>query len=322
MGAAERWSPDELSAPDAYIRLGAMRGSPCVVIDEPTDDCPLPAGLPAVVIALVKEDMSVEAADVVVATDDDLAVIVDAVAASPRASVVLAQLLRLQQTLSPLNALAAESFAYSTLQGGHEFAQWLAGRGARVRKPDAARRVRVEFADGGRTALVTLDRPRLFNLYDAAMRDALVEAMSVVVADVTVSRVELRGAGKSFCAGGDPAEFGTTHDTALAHLIRTSANAAPLMLAAAHKLHALVQGAAVGAGCELAAFASHVTATADATFSLPEVSMGLIPGAGGTVSVTSRIGRHRTAWMALTGARIDATTALAWGLVDAITAAR
>ena len=46
--------------------------------------------------------------------------------------------------------------------------------------------------------------------------------------------------------------------------------------------------------------------------------MGLVPGAGGTVSVTARVGRHRTAWLALTGERIDARTALDWGLVDAV----
>jgi enoyl-CoA hydratase/carnithine racemase len=46
--------------------------------------------------------------------------------------------------------------------------------------------------------------------------------------------------------------------------------------------------------------------------------MGLIPGAGGTVSITKRIGRWRTAWLALSGARLDAATALAWGLVDEV----
>jgi enoyl-CoA hydratase/carnithine racemase len=47
--------------------------------------------------------------------------------------------------------------------------------------------------------------------------------------------------------------------------------------------------------------------------------MGLVPGAGGTVSIPRRIGRHRCAWMALTGATVDAETALDWGLVDAVT---
>jgi enoyl-CoA hydratase len=46
--------------------------------------------------------------------------------------------------------------------------------------------------------------------------------------------------------------------------------------------------------------------------------MGLVPGAGGTVSLPRRIGRHRTAWLALSGRRIDAPTALAWGLVDRV----
>ncbi|MDQ6696224.1 MAG: enoyl-CoA hydratase/isomerase family protein, partial [Actinomycetota bacterium] len=54
------------------------------------------------------------------------------------------------------------------------------------------------------------------------------------------------------------------------------------------------------------------------TFRLPELAMGLVPGAGGTVSLPRRIGRHRTAWLALTGASIDAPTALDWGLVDTI----
>ena len=72
----------------------------------------------------------------------------------------------------------------------------------------------------------------------------------------------------------------------------------------------------MGAGCELAAFAGNVVAAADATFSLPELGMGLVPGAGGTVSVTRRIGRHRAARFAITGDRIDAPTAQRWGLVD------
>ena len=68
---------------------------------------------------------------------------------------------------------------------------------------------------------------------------------------------------------------------------------------------ARVHGPSVGSGVELAAFAGRVVAAPDATFALPEVAMGLVPGAGGTVSIPARIGRHRTAWLALTGERID-----------------
>jgi enoyl-CoA hydratase/carnithine racemase len=79
-----------------------------------------------------------------------------------------------------------------------------------------------------------------------------------------------------------------------------------------------VHGACIGAGVELPAFAHRVTAAANSHFQLPELKMGLLPGAGGCVSLSRRIGRHRTALLCLTGRRINAATALAWGLVDDI----
>jgi enoyl-CoA hydratase/carnithine racemase len=69
---------------------------------------------------------------------------------------------------------------------------------------------------------------------------------------------------------------------------------------------------------EMAAFCGWVEAHEDSVIGLPELSLGLIPGAGGTVSVTRRIGRWRTAYLVLTGRTVDAATALTWGLVDAI----
>ena len=101
---------------------------------------------------------------------------------------------------------------------------------------------------------------------------------------------------------------------------RSAANAAPWFDRLANRIIVRVHGAAVGAGAELAAFAGRVEATADAWFSLPEVGMGLIPGAGGTVSIPRRVGRQRAARMCLTGERLDAPTAVAWGLVDELVA--
>jgi enoyl-CoA hydratase/carnithine racemase len=74
----------------------------------------------------------------------------------------------------------------------------------------------------------------------------------------------------------------------------------------------------MGAGAELPAFAGRVVAHPATRFALPELSLGLVPGAGGTVSLPRRIGRHRTALLGLTGTPINATTAFEWGLVDAI----
>ena len=64
--------------------------------------------------------------------------------------------------------------------------------------------------------------------------------------------------------------------------------------------------------------ATTVVADSNTFFQLPEIKLGLLPGAGGTVSILRRIGRHRTAYLALSARRINAATALEWGLVDEI----
>jgi enoyl-CoA hydratase/carnithine racemase len=84
------------------------------------------------------------------------------------------------------------------------------------------------------------------------------------------------------------------------------------------RVTAHVHGACIGAGVEIPAFCARVHATPDAVFRLPEVAMGLIPGAGGTASLPRRIGRFRTNYLALSGFEIDANTAQRWGLVDLI----
>ena len=128
----------------------------------------------------------------------------------------------------------------------------------------------------------------------------------------------LEGEGPAFSAGGDLDEFGTATDLAQAHVIRTSRSPALLVHCQRAKVRAHLQGACVGAGIEIPAAGGHVQATGDAWFRLPEIGMGLIPGAGGTTSIPRRIGRHRTLWWALQDLRLDARIALEWGLVDAI----
>jgi enoyl-CoA hydratase/carnithine racemase len=149
------------------------------------------------------------------------------------------------------------------------------------------------------------------------MRDELMDALALAAAEPTLE-VVLRAAGASFCSGGDLDEFGTFPDPATAHLVRTTRSPARLLAGMAERVRAEVHGACIGAGIELAALARYVVATPDAFFQLPEVGMGLIPGAGGTASLPRRIGRQRTAYLALTGRRLDAATARAWGLIDAI----
>jgi enoyl-CoA hydratase/carnithine racemase len=149
------------------------------------------------------------------------------------------------------------------------------------------------------------------------MRDALAEALGFALEHPDAPSVVLCGAGPAFSAGGDLDEFGRADDAGRAHLIRTLRSPAALVHALGDRITARLHGACVGAGIEVPAAAGRVTAAPGSFFRLPEVSMGLIPGAGGTASIPRRIGRHRAAWMAISGADVDLATALAWGLVDA-----
>jgi enoyl-CoA hydratase/carnithine racemase len=237
----------------------------------------------------------------------------EAMARNPEASAALLDVLRRTENLDVDAALEIESRTYSDLLGGGEFAAWLATRGPMPPPESGAQPVLLER--DGDELVITLNRPEQHNAYTAAMRDALVEALDLAVLD-PVLHVTLRGAGRSFCSGGDLAEFGTTPDLAAAHGIRMEQSAARRLARLADRLTVEATGACTGAGIELAAFAQRVVAAPRAFFRLPEVSMGLIPGAGGAVSVPRRIGRRRTAYLALTGVRLGVAQALEWGLVD------
>ncbi len=254
--------------------------------------------------------------DVVAAPDDPaLARIEATMTTNPRAATALALLLRGGAGRSVAAGLAAESAVYSMLQAGPEFEAWRAGRPPRDARRDIGATVRV--ARDGDCLHVTLTRPDVRNALDTRMRDELYEAFTIAASDPSV-RVLLDGDGPSFCAGGDLDEFGSRSDPASAHVIRLRRSVGRLIAGVADRVEAVVHGACMGSGVELPAFAGRVVARPDARFGLPEVGLGLIPGAGGTVSVTARVGRHRTAYLALTGNSIDAHTARAWGLVDAI----
>lgn len=217
-----------------------------------------------------------------------------------------------------LTGVVTESLAYSTLQGGPEFTRWLAERGPAC-MPDIADPVQAHR--DGNTLRITFNRPQRHNAFSTDARAALLEALSVAQLDPSVDQVVLTGNGPSFCSGGDLAEFGTFSDPASAHLARTRFSPALVLDALTTRLgqgcRAEVHGQVLGSGLEMAAFCGRVVTRPDAVFALPELSLGLIPGAGGTVSVTRRIGRWRTAYLVLSGQTVDVDTALIWGLVDA-----
>jgi len=165
---------------------------------------------------------------------------------------------------------------------------------------------------------ITLDDAERRNAFSAQMRESLLDALAVAEADDAVELVELRGSGPAFCAGGDLDEFGSAEDLTAAYLVRLARAPWRAIDRIAPKVTVYAHGACVGAGTEITAYAGQVVAAPDAYFTLPEVRMGLVPGAGGSVSVPRRIGRWRAAWLMLTGARLSAPAALRWGLADEI----
>jgi len=329
----------EAAGPEAF-GLFADRPLCLVEVDGRDDIGPLSRFLPCVVVGVASGPLRGPAptgADILV-TDDpaaprpwvtcpDLPAVVasldSACRASPRAAIALAQLLRFSPALSVPDALVAESFVYSMLQSGPEHRAWLdrrPGRAGGRRDPDGPRPEPVVVGRAGRTLSIRLTRPDVHNAYDSAMRDGLVASLQVADLDPGVGEVLVTGAGPSFCSGGDLTEFGTALDPATAHAVRIGRGAAMWVHRCADRTEFRVHGACIGAGVELAAFAHRVVADPGTEFRLPEVGMGLVPGAGGTVSIPRRIGRHRTAFLGIGGSALSATTAADWGLVDALAA--
>jgi hypothetical protein len=332
---------DLLADPAAAERLSAATGTPLVIVEvgDAAGGREL-AGLditlvPAVVLAVAADPRylppaAFPAADVILTEDaaagapfvgpaDGVAAAIEQISASldenPVAGTALALLLRSSAGLPVPEALIAESATYSALQEGAEFRRWRSGRPARPPEPGTDR-VLVERA--GRELRVTLSRPARRNAVDWRMRDALAGALAIAAADPGLE-VVLRGAGPDFCAGGDLDEFGSRPDPAAAHLVRLTRSPAALLHQLAARTTACLHGSCLGAGVELPAFASRVVAAEDSRLGLPELRLGLVPGAGGTVSLPRRIGRWRTAYLALSGHLLGAADALRWGLVDEVT---
>ena len=235
---------------------------------------------------------------------------------NPHAAAVTVQLLRVLPLLPMAEGLTVESLAYGLLQGSREHQTWLADRMPSSRPQRSAGKILVS-REGDRL-IATLDHPDSGNAIDHHMRDQLHEALTLAALDPDVRQVSIRATGRTFSLGAELGEFGTTIDPATAHSIRSYTLPARAAARCSKKLEVHVQGGCVGSGLELAAFAQRITATRDAWFHLPELSMGILPGAGGCVSLTRRVGRQRAAQMILSGKRLNARQALVWGLVDAL----
>jgi len=316
-------------------RFSALGGTPMLVVDAANWIRPVPS-LQAVIIGIDREgDLPAvieQEFDVLLTTykaapmpwvsleparfDEMVQRLSGSVEANPIAATIAAQVLRLSPGLTLPDAIKVESFAYSALLGGGEFSNWLAGTKRGKPTPAPADLVTVQREQDKIT--LTLNDPDNRNEMSATMRDALYEALANILDDPSKPDVTLKGAGKCFSTGGSLPEFGTAQDLAEAPVARSLHSCATALGALGERATVMLHGACVGSGIEIAAAAHQRIAAPGAWFQLPELSMGLIPGAGGTATLARAIGRHRTMWMLLSAKRIAAAQALDWGLVHAI----
>jgi len=270
--------------------------------------------LPALSVAVRCPDPALAIAfDLATADADALQELRDGFERAPYAAVTAALLLRSSPD-DTWAGLVAESSAYSLLQSGPEFRRWLAS-GCRPPAADDDR-PRVQLERRGKVGEVVLSRGSRHNALDVRTRDELHARLRELASGS--GPIVLRAEGPSFCAGGDLGEFGTAAGPVQAHIVRVTRSLALLMSELAPRVVVALHGACIGAGIELPAFATRTVAADDARFALPELTLGLLPGAGGTVSVRRRVGPARLLELLLSGEPIDAATAQGWGLVDEV----
>ncbi len=167
-------------------------------------------------------------------------------------------------------------------------------------------------------ATITLNRPARLNAIDLEMRDLLWTYLEACrdIPDVRV--ILFRGEGRAFSAGADISEFGTAPSLIEARRSRHERDIWDMLLS--HRCYTVTRmhGFCFGAGLELPLCCDERIAADDATFALPEVTLGYIPSAGGTQTLPRTIPPGIAAYMILTGEPIDAEHAAAWGLVDSV----
>jgi enoyl-CoA hydratase/carnithine racemase len=168
-------------------------------------------------------------------------------------------------------------------------------------------------------ATLTLNRPEKLNAVTDAMRQALARHVNAINRDPAVRVAVVRGAGtRAFSAGSDiyetsgrtPVEKRDTVEMEAPHLLRRCVK--PVV--------AMIRGYALGGGLELALACDLRIASETAQLGLPEVTLGWIPGAGGTQYLPRLVGSGMAAYLLYTGERIDAAQARAIGLVDLLVA--
>ncbi len=177
--------------------------------------------------------------------------------------------------------------------------------------------VSLRRAEDAAVAEIVLDRPRAMNALDTAMVRRLAAVCAEVAADRGVRAVVLSAAGeRAFCVGADLKERNAMTDADFLAQRPVFRAAFGAVLGLPQPVLAAVHGYALGGGCELALNCDLIVADETAVFGLPETTVGLVPGCGGTQLALRKLGPGRAMDLVLTGRRIGADEAYRIGLAD------
>lgn len=167
-------------------------------------------------------------------------------------------------------------------------------------------------------AHIRLNRSHVHNAFNVAMRDDLYQALQSVRDDPEVRVAVVSGEGPSFCAGADLTEFGTAPSPTIAREVRWERDVWGLFLGLPKPVIAAIHGYCIGSGVEIAMLCDFRIAGDDASFSMPEVALGLVPAAGGTQTLPRTVGVPAALDLLLTSRQVDAAEALHLGLVSKV----
>jgi enoyl-CoA hydratase len=165
---------------------------------------------------------------------------------------------------------------------------------------------------------VTLNRPASLNALNITLRDDLKQCFTSVQASRDVRVVVITGAGRAFCAGADIKEWREPPSVVEDRDERGRRNFWQAMSQCEVPIITAINGYALGGGCELAMCCDIRVASDRAQLGLTEVTLGIIPGGGGTQRLPRLVGQGKALELILTGRRIDASEALSLGLVEQV----
>lgn len=170
----------------------------------------------------------------------------------------------------------------------------------------------------GPTAIIRINRPRKLNALNRPIFDAMMARLDDIERDESLRAAIITGTGRAFCAGADIGEYWRQGPGAFSEFQRLGRSLHQRIETLPQPVIAAVNGFALGGGFELALACDLIVAHEQAVFGLPEPTLGLIPGGGGTQRLTRAVGRYRAREILLTGRRLTAREAQEWGVVSAV----